>query len=177
MWDEKKFFEDYVNESEKIKPDERFVEELKNMAAQEKRKKAPISITRYVAIAASFVLCIGLAGVVWQSQNALPKDKIIEYKVESQAGKNPTENQTEKKEPLSEILDMMRQGVTVRDEDGNELTQNQQEELWELLKNVKATEKPKDSAKTVSYFLEGEQTVKVEIWEDGFFQIEGKWYH
>ena len=28
MWDEKKFFEDYVEESEKVKPDEHFVQQL-----------------------------------------------------------------------------------------------------------------------------------------------------
>ena len=44
MWDEKKFFDDYVDESQKIKPDEKFVQNLKQMAWQEEQKKKKIPV-------------------------------------------------------------------------------------------------------------------------------------
>ena len=58
MWDEKKFFDDYVDESQKIKPDEKFVQNLKQMAWQEEQKKKKIPVVRYIVAAASLAVCI-----------------------------------------------------------------------------------------------------------------------
>lgn len=189
MWDEKKFFEDYVEESEKIKPDDRFVEQLKNMAAQEERKKKPIPVMKYAAIAASFVLCIGLGGVVWHNQSKTAEDKNAEISMEIQAGNSALEEEgqfsdeeqqfsekSEEREPLTDALNSMKQGVIVRDEAGNEVSQSEQEELWNLLKNAEETEQPEDAVKEASYFLEGEQTIEVTVYVDGFVQIDGNWY-
>lgn len=204
MWDEKKFFEDYVKESEKIKPDDRFVEQLKNMAAQEERKKKPIPMIKYAAIAASFVLCIGLGGVVWHNQNETAQDKTVEFSAEVQAGKTSLEEeqilnesseeqqfsdekqiseeqqsqeeQGEKRNPLTDALNSIKQGVTVRDEAGNEISQSKQEELWNLLKNAEETEKPENAVKEASYFLETDEPIEVEIYTDYFIQIDGVWY-
>lgn len=206
MWDEKKFFEDYVEESEKIKPDDRFVEQLKNMAAQEERKKKPIPMMKYAAIAASFVLCIGLGGVVWHNQSKTAEDKNAEISMGIQAGNSLLEEEgqfsdgeqasdeksasdeeqtseeqqfsekSEEREPLTDALNSMKQGVTVRDEAGNEVSQSEQEELWNLLKNAEETEQPEDAVKEASYFLEGEQNIEVTVYVDGFVQIDGNWY-
>lgn len=194
MWDEKKFFEDYVEESEKIKPDDRFVEQLKNMAAQEERKKKPIPVMKYAAIAASFVLCIGLGGVVWHNQSKTAEDKKSEISLGIQAGNSSLEEErqfsdeeqtseeqrfsekSEEREPLTDALNSMKQGVIVRDEAGNEVSQSEQEELWNLLKNAEETEQPEDAVKEASYFLEGEQTIEVTVYVDGFVQIDGNWY-
>lgn len=40
MWDEEKFFKDFVRESENVKPDEQFVNELKKMAADGEKKNS-----------------------------------------------------------------------------------------------------------------------------------------
>lgn len=192
MWDEKKFFEDYVNESEKIKPDDRFVEQLKNMAVQEEKRKKPIPMIRYMAVAASFVLCIGLGGVMWHNQNAASDEKTtneksIEFETELQAGMQTSDELQESSEQsvsseaneedaITEALDSIRQGAVIRDENGNEISQSEQEKLWNLLKNAKEAEQPENVVKTASYFLEGEQVIEVEVWENDFIQINGNWY-
>lgn len=188
MWDEKKFFEDYVEESEKIKPDERFVEQLKCMAVQEEKKNKPIPMMKYAAIAASFVLCIGLGTVVWhnQSKTAEDKEQTVEFSAGVQAGKPSLEEgqiteesdaePEEKNAPLAEALNSIRKGASVRDEAGNEVSQNEQEELWNLLKNAKETVKPENVEKEASYFLEADETIEVEIYTDNFIQIDGAWY-
>lgn len=188
MWDEKKFFEDYVEESEKIKPDERFVEQLKRMAVQEEKKNKPIPMMKYAAIAASFVLCIGLGSAVWhnQSKTAEDKEQQVEFSAGVQAGKPSLEEgqQTdesdtkteEEKEPLTDALDSIKKGAGVRDEAGNEISQSEQEELWNLLKNAEETAKPENVRKEATYFLEAEETIEVELYTDNFIQIEGAWY-
>lgn len=194
MWDEKKFFEDYVEESEKIKPDDRFVERMKRLAAGEARKKKRIPAMRYAAIAASFVVCIGLGGIIWYAQNLSTKDMAFDQTNESQAdadgtmwseeagnaesdsttwwdgAENPSENS------LTGIIDSLEQGAIVRAEDGNEISQNGREELLALLSGAAESEEPEGIAKEASYFLEGEETIEIQVWEEGFVQIDGKWY-
>lgn len=198
MWDEKKFFEDYVEESEKIKPDERFVEQLKQMAAQEEKKKKPIPIMKYAAIAASFVVCIGLGSVVWRNQSTESEDKSVEYDAGLQAGQqsteendfqvendtaseNKSETESENENPseeeiLTEALNSIKQGATIRDGDGNEVSQEKQEEIYQLLKNAKEAEAPEGEKLENSYFLEGDQTIEIEVWENGFLKVNGDWY-
>ena len=87
MWDEKKFFEDYVDESHKIKPDEKFVQNLKQMAWQEEQKKKKIPAARYIVAAASLAVCICAGGVALH-MNIDPKPgKTVEYDIKNRAGK------------------------------------------------------------------------------------------
>lgn len=198
MWDEKKFFEDYVEESEKIKPDEQFVEQLKQMAVQEEKRKKPVPMIKYVAIAASFVVCVGLGSIVWRNQNTESEDKNVKYNMELQAGqqkteeedflaesdtasenKSETESESEvqpEEEILTEALNCIKQGATIRDEDGNEVSQEKQEEIYQLLKNAKEAETPEGENMENTYFLEGNQTIEIELWENGFLKINGNWY-
>lgn len=90
MWDEKKFFEDYVDESQKIKPDEKFVQNLKQIAWQEEHKKKKIPVVRYVAAAASLTLCICAGGVVLHMNMNQKPGKTIEYDMTNRAGKADT---------------------------------------------------------------------------------------
>lgn len=190
MWDEKKFFEDYVKESEKIKPDERFIEQLKQMADREEKRKKPVPMIKYVAIAASFLVCIGLGHIVWRSQNIEPKEKNAEYKVELQAGYQETEKEdisaeegielerdVSGQETLTMVLNYMKQGETIRDENGDEVSQERQEELYQLLKEADEAEMPEDGELENTYFLEEDQMIEIEVWENGFFKINGYWYY
>ena len=58
----------------------------------------------------------------------------------------------------------------------NEISQSEQEELWNLLKNAEETAKPENVRKEATYFLEAEETIEVELYTDNFIQIEGAWY-
>lgn len=215
MWDEKKFFEDYVEESEKIKPDDHFVEQMKKMAAREEQKKNTIPMMKYAAIAASFVVCIGLGCIVWNIQNASSDDMASDYDKsftaeeqtngsdsqtaseetgdatsdstgmwQNEAGNEPDGLEAESDsmeirpdtEPIKAAVDSMKQGAVVRDEAGNEISLSQQEELSELLENAVEAEAPEGIAKEASYFLEGEQAIEIQVWENGFLWIDGKWY-
>lgn len=198
MWDEKKFFEDYVEESEKVKPDEHFVQQLKQMAAQEEKKKTPIPMIKYVAIAASFVLCVGLGSAVWRNQSvdSEGKGEKVEFQTGLQAGKQESEeqkgetsenntitegeirgNNTQEESELADVLAQIKQGAVIRDEDGNEVSQDQQQSLYELLKNVTEAEAPTEGEEQNSYIVEGDTTIEVEVWTDGYLKVGGKWYH
>lgn len=206
MWDEKKFFEDYVNESEKIKPDDQFVDQLKKMAAWEDAKKKSVPMIKYAALAASFLVCIGLGSFVWQDQDKKSDQDNTSFEAGLQAGDqvsdegqmleeqqtsemNESDGETSKgeenqdymeeedsEEALEEALNSLRRGDSVRDEAGNEVPQEEQEELLQLLKNVRAAEEPEATVETASYFLEGEKTIEIDIYEEGFLKIDGKWY-
>lgn len=129
---------------------------------------------------------------MWHNQNAVSGEeetnkKGIEFETELQAGMQSSDqlqesseeqasSETNDEDAITEALNSIKQGAVVRDENGNELSQSQQEELWNLLKNAKETKQPENVAKTASYFLEGEQVIEVEVWENNFIQINGSWY-
>lgn len=207
MWDEKKFFEDYVNESEKIKPDDQFVDQLKKMAVQEDAKKKSVPMIKYAALAASFLVCIGLGSFVWQAQDTKSDQDNTSFEAGLQAGNqvsdegqvleeqqtseiNESDGETSKgeetqdymeeedsEEALEEALNSLRRGDSVRDAAGNEVPQEEQEALLQLLKNARAAEEPEAAVETASYFLEGEKIIEIDIYEEGFLKVDGNWYH
>lgn len=71
MWDEKQFFEDFVKESDKIKPDRNFVEKLATLAEEESSKKITPFGRNYkiLASAAVVLLLVSVTGVYFLSNN------------------------------------------------------------------------------------------------------------
>lgn len=185
MWDEKKFFEDYAEESGKIQPDDRFVKQLKAMARQEEKKK-PIPLIKYAA-AAALVLCVGLGSVVWYVQGGASEDGNKKFETDLQAGTQSGEeahivhgqqssDDPSGEEALTEALDYLRQGAVILDEEENEISQSQQEELWSLLKSAAAADAPENAAREAVYLIEAEPAIEIEIYTDGYIQINGSWY-
>ncbi len=74
MWDEKKFFEDYRKEADKIQPDKNFVEDTVKMISKESSKGTIVTFPyRFVAIVASVMLVVACIGI-WAVHNNIKKN-------------------------------------------------------------------------------------------------------
>ena len=168
MWDEKKFFEDFVKESEKIKPEEEFIQKMKHL---EERKVKRFSVTHYAAVAAALVCVIGGA-VLWKNSRVdLGNSKYsIEESVEIQAGKSEWNIQSGKisngqNETYSEVLSFIeRDDTRILDENDRELSQTEKTELIEQLKDAEPIEEEIDGTYK-QYSCPGEKTFSLKVYE------------
>lgn len=186
MWDEEKFFKDFVNETDKIKPDAEFIEQLKhktneeNMIRFKKRENM-----RYIAMAASLLLCISIGGIGWHlfGANMMKKEPGgSSYQNEINAGKegNEISGTIDKKDSvLVEVITMVEDEKNLLDdEQGNALSTQEREHLVELLKksgkidNIVEGLKEDLLEKGNSYYCVGEETVKIIVYEEQYIMIE-----
>lgn len=154
MWDEKKFFDDYVKAEDKVKADEGFLNEMKDMlnedAGNAKKKKYVRFNFATAAIAAVFVFALVMTGLKAggffnniQDKNvqsdsadandtdAKNKDSIVST-TKPFAGKDNKviEGQIGEESPADTIKNLLdEQGIKVSDENGNVLTDEQVEKL------------------------------------------------
>ncbi|MGN0484343.1 MAG: hypothetical protein ACI4HI_12410 [Lachnospiraceae bacterium] len=199
MWDEKQFFEEYKKESKQIQPDPDFTKKMKALAKQEEVKKPKMPVMRVAAVAASFVICIGVGAVAWNGIHSA-KNSQMEHSYLAGAAENSQEIQqgemnTEETEMmqdtteeasvtqnsedvLKEAVEAMRQGADVRDGEGNMVSEQEQQELFELLKNVESSsEDVSEKAIMKCYQIEeGETIFTIEIYEENYIQINGSVY-
>ena len=186
MWDEEKFFKDFVNETEKVKPDDEFIEQLKhktneeNMIRFKKRENM-----KYIAMAASLLLCISIGGIGWHLFGAdiLKKEPGgSSYQNEINAGKegNEISGTIDKKDSvLVEVITMVEDEKNLLDdEQGNALSTQEREHLAELLKksgkidNIVEGLKEDLLEKGNIYYCVGEETVKIIVYEEKYIMIE-----
>lgn len=168
MWDEKKFFEDFVKESEKIKPEEEFIRKMKHL---EDKKVKRFSVTRYAAVAAALVCVIGGA-MIWKNSKVDVEDS--EYKLEQtaeiHAGKEEWSIQSGKiskseKKTFSEILPFIEaEDTIILDEKDRELSQTEKTELLEVLESAELIEEEIEGTYK-SYFCQGEKTFTLKVYE------------
>lgn len=190
MWNEEKFFKDFAEATDQIKPDAAFVEQLKekmtseNVMQLEKRihKKSQI---RYMAAAAVAVLCVGAGGIGFSmfggtqsgtqgnmphAENGQPSGEV--------AGKVSGKDKV-----LSNVISIMEDfGNMVDDEQGNSLSTEERKKLVEMLKH---SEKIDDSVEISSidfeknahvYYCVGKEAVKIEIVKEKYARIEDSVY-
>lgn len=170
MWDEKKFFEDFVKESDEIKPDKVFVQRMKQLEKEECKKKNPV--IRYAAVAAVFV-CVISGAAVWKNagkEAEIPLNR-IDQNIEVQAGKNELSIQSgsigkKPNESFSEmLLSIEKENTVIVDEEGNELSQREKSELLERLKKAKLIDEEIDEAYKY-YFCQGEKNFELKVYEE-----------
>lgn len=190
MWDEEKFFKDFAEATDQIKPDAAFVEQLKekmnseNVAQLEKRMQKKRQI-RYIAAAAVAALCVGAGGIGFsmfggtgnRTQGNVPhaeKDNPSKETAGSVKGSDQV---------LSNVIAMLEEPSNmVDDAQGNSLSTQERENLVEMLKHSKKLE---DSVEISSidftneskvYYCVGDETVKIEISKEEYARIEDSVY-
>ena len=77
-------------------------------------------------------------------------------------------------DPLKTAMDYMKQGIDVTDAEGNAVSQDQQQDLLNALKQAKPSDEAATGAVTQEYNLKGELTVQIWVYEDGAISINGE---
>lgn len=184
MWNEKKFFQDFVEESEKVKPDEEFVQQLKKMADDNElksmnRRKMQVRLVKYTAVAASFLLCFIIGGIAWNAHEKITKnnnDETNTYTVDVHAGnKNQgvhsgfIGDESDLESVIERIGD---ENVIMKDENGEEISSETRKNLLKLLnKAEKADEIVELEEKYTSYFCIGEKDIEIKVYNREYIVI------
>lgn len=185
MWNEKEFFQDFVEESEKVKPDEDFVQQLKSMmddeqiAKQEKRRKQVV-IMRYATVAAAFLLCVIIGGVTWNFWNKEPnhsEEETNSYTADVHAGNNNHEIQSgvigiTDSELQEAILMVGDEDVVIKGEDGELISAGKRKKLLDMLNRAEKVEEIIEFEDGyTSYFCTSEGTLEIKIYNSEYIQL------
>lgn len=171
MWDEKKFFEDFVKESEKVKPEEEFIQKLKKLEPKEKKNR--FRYAKYTAAAAAVLLCLGIGTLVFREVGTAtqkPEDQIINN-IDIQAALDGEQIQSGsigkgKKDSLSDIISsMQQQNIIITDSSGKELSEEEKERLLKQLEDAETVSKNTQGSYT-SYFVKEQQEFEIRIYDD-----------
>lgn len=173
MWDEKKFFEDYVTETEKVTPDEDFINNLKKVTSEESYSKRSSAWMKYGAIAAVIMLCAGLSFMAWRiqynndSKNDLGNEKIhAGSDKEVQSGKMTIIT-------IKTILSYLEDGTTkIEDKEGNAVDEDIRSNLIEMLGKAVSTDAgPTEDMKYDEYICKGATDISLKVYEEGYIVI------
>ena len=175
MWDEKKFFDDFVKESEKVKPDNEFVEQLKNMVNEENvgaiKKRNQTFFMRGSMVAVAAILCLSVGTIVWKgfddNKNS-EKDIKQESSVSVHAGGNS--------EIQSGIIVMIEEDkVEIKDEAGEIISYDNREKLLGQLNKAKKVENAENIEMNDNdyavYTCEGEEIFEIKIYSGKYILI------
>ena len=186
MWDEKKFFDDFVKESEKVKPDNEFVEQLKNMVNEENvgaiKKRNQTFFMRGSMVAVAAILCLSVGTIVWKgfddNKNS-EKDIKQESSVSVHAGGNSEiqsgiigSNVLE----LEEVIVMIEEDkVEIKDEAGEIISYDNREKLLGQLNKAKKVENAENIEMNDNdyavYTCEGEEIFEIKIYSGKYILI------
>lgn len=192
MWDEKKFFSEYKEEQDQIKPDPEFVNQLNDLVNKEstkgKVKKFP---TKYIALAASLLLCAGVGAYTYQMNKTVGSQEIenVDFTLSAasatdepdyadttaEAGSESDEkalvNAAETK--LNKILEYLKQGADIY-VDGDLATGAQQENLLSLIEKAHSVDEISLMGNDyVVYEITGESTEKLYVYGNQYIKVEG----
>lgn len=170
MWDEKKFFEDFVKESDKVKADEAFVQELKELE-HGKIKRFPY--VKYAASVAAAAACVGIGIFAFHSGQAgiQGNPSAIEENVGIMAGADTEKIESGsigvgKKDTGTQVNEELKKRSTVvTDSEGNELSGEQRAELIQLLEEAVFVE-DEIEGEYRQYDCEGDKAFEIRIIED-----------
>lgn len=192
MWDEKKFFKDYKEEADQIKPDAAFVERLKqqtnpdNVVRFEKRMKKRRQMT-YVAAAASVLLCVGIGGVgvsgFFGSRTGVGGDGLHAGNTQDETGKTAGDSVASRDKELSNVISMLENTSAMLDDaNGNSLSTEEREKFLEMLKHLEKLENDVEisdidfSKEGDVYYCTGVETVKIEVYKERYVKIGDRVY-
>lgn len=183
MWNEKKFFRDFVEESEKVKPDKEFVQQLKQMTNKNEiekvhKRKLQVRIVKYVTVAASFLLCFVIGGIAWNAHNSMKEynEETDSYTADAHAGnKNPgIQSGIIGEEPDLEtvIAVVSDETVILEDENGKEILAGKRKLLLKLLNKAQKTEEDIDlNEEYTSYICKGEREIEIKVYNSEYIVI------
>lgn len=189
MWDEKKFFQDFVQESEKVKPDDEFVEQLKGMMKEENviqsKKRNNVYFMRYAAVVAAAMLCLVVGTVVWKgfdgNSKTISNDK-EDYTVNIHVGQDSEiqsgiigNSNSELEEAIAIVQD---EKIVIKDEDGENISSAKRKQLLSQLNRAEKVENEDDledlqmsDDECDMYICEGEEDLEIKIYEDEYILI------
>ncbi|MBE5957401.1 MAG: hypothetical protein E7254_00860 [Lachnospiraceae bacterium] len=183
MWDEKKFFEDYRKEADKIQPDKKFVEDTVKMISKESSKGTIVTFPyRFVAIVASVMLVVACIGI-WEVHNNIKKNdesKVAHEQEIFTKGLNAADDENASvgqmavtDSTIAEIVQMIDDSeVIVSDEEGNPLDDDQRAELKSsLIVEEKVSDMPEYGSKT-TYKLIGDYMITLHITDDNYLVVD-----
>ena len=175
MWDEKKFFEDFVRETDQIDPDEDFIKNLKTMKSDDVPVKHVPAWTKYGAAAAAVVLCI-LGGILVQNLN------VIQNPTEDQLNNGTLHGQIEEHPhtggtvilTLDTVTDYVKdEAAVIIDETGKSIDEAKREQLIHLLETaVSADYYPKEDETYHEYHCNDSLEFTLKVYDNGYFLIE-----
>lgn len=189
MWDEKKFFQDFVQESEKVKPDDEFVEQLKGMMKEENviqsKKRNNVYFMRYAAVVAVAMLCLVVGTVVWKgfdgNSKTISNDK-EDYTVNIHAGQDSEiqsgiigNSNSELEEAIAIVQD---EKIVIKDEDGENISSVKRKQLLSQLNRAEKVKNEDDledlqmsDDECDMYICEGEEDLEIKIYEEEYILI------
>ncbi|MBD5137361.1 MAG: hypothetical protein HDT39_15645 [Lachnospiraceae bacterium] len=175
MWDEKKFFEDYVTETDKITPDEDFINNLKKVTSEESHSKRSSTWVKYCAAAALVMLCAGLSFVTWRLQYKNNDSKTDLGNEKLHAGSNKeVQSGGMTIITIKTILSYVEDGtMKVEDKEGNAVEENIRSDLIEMLEKAVSTDaKPTEDMKYDEYICKGATNISLKVYEEGYIVVE-----
>lgn len=183
MWDDKKFFEDFVRESKEIKPDADFVEKIVEMTKTEKNEKiiSLSTISKVAATAAAIFILVTVSGIGFRQQNNRDNSDITKPSLQA-AGSETTSQGKGQAGKIEEIVDdklitvkaMLKDDeCQIKDDSENEISEEEREELLSKIEQAeKLDELPENAGEVVSYTLIGETMISVQIVDDEYLIID-----
>lgn len=184
MWNEKKFFQDFVKESEKIQPDKEFVQQLKEMTRQheiknKEKRKRQIWMVKYAVTAVAFLICFVGGGIAWSFYNNTGHDVSSEessYTIDAHAGNKNHEIQSGsfgEETDLEKVISLVNNNnIIIEDENGEKVSEGKREQLLKLLNQA---EKSNDTialeTEYTSYFCIGEEKIEIKIYNSEYIVI------
>lgn len=174
MWDEEKFFKDYVAETDNVVPDEDFIKSLKKMASEEPQPKKGYAWVRYVAAAAAVILCVAAGFMAWNIRHSGNGGDtgIGSGKIHAGPDKEVQPGKT-KIITVKTILSFMEDGTTeVEDIEGNAIEEDVRSELIGMLERAVSTDaRPTEDMKYDEYICKGETEIGLKVYEDGYIEV------
>ncbi len=188
MWDEKQFFEDFAKESDRVKPDREFVEDLKKLNSEStiielKRKKNTRTVFRLASIAAAVVvmLAVGIGVYTISSHDSDKPDDGEKITVPIHAGQEQTTADTEKPEiNIESICGFIEDSdILILDSNGNEISQADRNDLESMFKHASETDSITGLfGDNTEYIIKTEEDIVIRIYFDEYILVNGSYmYH
>lgn len=188
MWDDKKFFEDFVKESESIKPDEDFVEKVVAMTKAERNNKVVSfsGISKILTTAAVILLLVVISGIGFGQLNSGEKGNVTKPDMHAAGNEtiNPDKGQTGNIEDIVNdkiitIKSMLQnKDCQVKDVEGNFISDKEKVILLSKIEGAEEIEKISDNiGDTVSYTFVEDTSILVQIVDDKYLIIDGEQYY
>lgn len=184
MWDEKKFFEDFVKESENKKLNEEFTNQLKDIMKEEKVSNIVKrnSFMRYSVVVMVAVICIVLGTISWSGlgkNSKVSSQSKEESKIDVHAEKNSEiqsgiigYNSNDLEMAITMVED---EEVYITDARGENISTEERSNLLgklneaKIVKNSKGIELTEE--KSVKYICKGEETLEIIVYNDEYIVI------
>lgn len=174
MWDEKQFFEDFNKEVDNIKPDDEFVNRLKNL--DDKKTIINIKRKKITAVAACILLlfAVGIGAFAISRIGSDKPDNNEPVSLPVHLGQDETTATKEiTMDYIVELID--NKDISVVDNDKNEITENERKELIEMLEKAV----PADSISGVigdetAYVIKGEKDIALSVYFGEYVLVNGE---